>query len=1726
MQRLYLLTWIKSMYLAFLLGAVIALLSIPAIVGAQDLSSSAAGAIDQMELASGGPAETTASSVTGLVTFVSTRPGFEIPLAVDAADSPESRALQFVQTFGEAFGLDSTDRVIVTTVSAVDVAGMEHVRLQQVIGGIPVTGGELTVHLRGATVVAVNAKTLPGLEDSVTIPAIPDGQAEDAVREALLKYRGLVKADLTRPRLELFNRGLLEGIRYPTRLAWFVEATAPGVHDFFWIDAEEGFVLLSFSQLAHALQREIYDAEDGAALPGTHIRSEGEAATGDADADLAYDYAGDTYDYFLTQHGRDSFDGAGATLTSTVHFCPGPTDCPHSNAFWNGSQVVYGDGYPPADDVVAHEWTHAVTDYSASLFYYMQSGALNESYSDIFGETVDQGNSSGNDSSVVRWLIGEDIQLGGTLRDMMNPNIYGDPGKMSDPVFVCEDPGDDGGGLHSNSGVPNHAFALMVDGGSYNELSITGIGSAKAAKIQYRALTHYLLSASDFLDNANALRQSCTDLVGTAGISAADCGEVERSLNAVEMSRPWPCSPPQAEVPLLCPSGGSVTDLFFDDLETIDSGQWITGYGSGGNHWIGALGDDGLYWPVFATSGSYSFRGFNAAVAGDSWVGMSFDLAIPTGAVRMQFAHSYGFDNEGLNYYDGGVLEYSTDGGSSWIDAGGLMVAGATYGGTILNGFGNPLGGRSAFSGDSFGYTATQLDLSSLGGQNVRFRFHIGTDISVDDIGWFIDDIRVYTCATLYDQTDSLGIHLANSQQYETSSTADDSMAADDFEVPPGEAPWMIDGLFANGLYTPNAGPAPFINVEFLSDTAGLPGSAVCTYTGLAAGVNFDEANADGDFSVRLPSTCSLPAGTYWVMVQPDMDFVPLGRWFWKGRTVQSGSAFAWQNPGDGFGTGCTSWTTAGSCLTDPDPDLLFALWSDDVTPPVCFALSLSHTGSGSDPKPLPIKSPGCAAGEFVASASVTLIAAPAPGWEVVAWTGTDNNSSTSTANTVTMSASAHAASVTYAVSPCYTLTLGHIGAGADPTVDLPNSPECGVGTYHADEVMTLLAQPAPGLAIGAWSGTDNDASLTLSNTATMPAANHDVMVSYVEIPAGCYLLHSGHSGQGSDPVPTPWNSPACPGGTYAAGQTVLLEASADDGWTVGGWTGTDDDGSFLWVNSLDMPAGDHSVTARYMTPTLAKDVHPGIFGAFNRADWSVVSYTAPVAIESTLFFAANDGVHGMELWKSDGTPGGTVLVKDIWPGAESAFPWSTSNDWFSQTFANVNGTLFFVADDGIHDYELWKSDGTADGTVMVKDIFTTGAGIPDELTNVAGTLFFAHTDGVNGIELWKSDGTADGTVMVKDIVSGAGGSSPDKFAAFGDLLIFRAGEEPWISDGTEGGTVKLKDISVSGGEYSNYIQVNDEVFFSANDGIHDHELWKSDGTTEGTMLVKDISPGDVGGGRPNRLTAVGGTLFFQASDTTTFQPNHGKELWKSDGTEAGTMLVKDIAPGSSSGFPSELTEVAGKLIFKARGSTNDWEPWISDGTEAGTEMITEIVPGPDGRSLRNFMEIGDTVFFATSNVFTGEELWQSDGTEPGTQMVLDIWVGRASSYPDWMTDAEGVLFFRADDGIHGSEIWVLRDDSRCHSLTLNHTGQGADPVPDPVNSQDCDTGYYEEGEVVTLTASQDPDWTIGSWSGSDNDGSTSTINTVTMPAVNHAVTVHYSAPDIIFADGFEQGDN
>ena len=397
---------------------------------------------------------------------------------------------------------------------------------------------------------------------------------------------------------------------------------------------------------------------------------------------------------------------------------------------------------------------------------------------------------------------------------------------------------------------------------------------------------------------------------------------------------------------------------------------------------------------------------------------------------------------------------------------------------------------------------------------------------------------------------------------------------------------------------------------------------------------------------------------------------------------------------------------------------------------------------------------------------------------------------------------------------------------------------------------------------------------------------------------------------------------------------------------------------------------------------------------------------------------------------------GPLALVRNIASGTASGAP---------QTYAVIGSTVYFSADDGVNGRELWKSDGTLAGTVMVKNIaFGSVSSNPSNLVAAGTTLYFrADADDETGVELWKSDGTEAGTVRVRDINVGSGSSNPTSITAIGNTIYFNAetaasARELWKSDGTEAGTVLVAEISAGTGDANprSLAVINGTLYFVATDAANGAELWKSDGTPGGTQIVRDIRSGSLGSS-PAGLVAVGNTLYFSANDGTT-----GIELWKSDGTIAGTVLVSDLTAGAGSTAFGEAVAYAGQLLFVATTAASGSELWKSDGTAAGTVLVKDITPGATGSTPSSLTVSGDKLFLVASDATTGREPWVSDGTTAGTVRLKDIHPS-AGSFPAGFIPANGVAYFTADDGTNGREIWRT-DGTEAGTTLLAQTVAGA----------------------------------------------------------------------------------
>jgi bacillolysin len=696
---------------------------------------------------------------TGALNFI----GMTAPAPSSAARTafsalPQGNAIAYAQEYGSLFGLRAPATELRAIKNLLTLDGRSAVRYQQLHRGVPVVGGEMMINMdRNRNLSSMGGTVSPLLELS-TIPVITGADAAAAAIAAVAKWHAMPEDALVASPtvLSVYDARLLKPSTAPAQLVWRTEVSnARGlvtIREFMLVSASTGGISLNFNMLTHGKNRETHDGNNMTALPGTLVCNESNPTCTGAHADAidAHRYAGDTYDFFLSKHGRDSLDGLGMTLRSTVRHCRTGAPCPYQNAFWNGQQMVYGAGFA-VDDVVGHELAHGFTDFTSNLFYYYQSGAINESLSDIWGEFVDQTNNSGTDTPAVKWLIGEDIPGIGAIRNMANPPAFGDPDRMTSPLYYTGT--GDNGGVHINSGINNKAAFLMTDGGTFNGRTVAALGIDKVAKIYYEAQTQLMVSATNYADLYNILFQACTNLIASGVTTAADCTQVRNATDAVEMNLdPVPGFMPQAAH---CLAGQSPTAMVFSDDIEGGTAKWSIANLVGANWWRRVTG--------YATSGNVSWYGPNIGSTSDSVLSMAASVTIP-GSAYLHFKHAFQFEASatGQSFLDGGVLEYSTNNGATWTDAAPLFNAGKSYGGPLAAG--NPLAGRQAFVGVSRGYISSRYDLSSLAGQSVRFRFRQVNDSSVASLGWLIDDVRIHSCHTPTD----VGIAFTNSSSAAT----------------------------------------------------------------------------------------------------------------------------------------------------------------------------------------------------------------------------------------------------------------------------------------------------------------------------------------------------------------------------------------------------------------------------------------------------------------------------------------------------------------------------------------------------------------------------------------------------------------------------------------------------------------------------------------------------------------------------------------------------------------------------------------------------------------------------------------------------------------------------------------------------------------------------------------------------------------------------------------------
>lgn len=911
-------------------------------------------AIEQLRADSGGEATIRVHPVTGTASFVRL-PSSSNLAQLSRQSSAADQADGFFQNYGGVLGIRDANVELQLAETRTDNLGTDHLIYDQLYQGVEVFAGQVHVHFdTTAKLSAVNGLFVPDIRVNTT-PRVTAEEAVNSAVQSVLAQKELrdVSTDIRAVNIKLYiyRAGLVRRVSGMNHLAYHVEVANPShsVHEFIFIDAHTGKMIDQFSGVHH-IDRTVFNGGIGDEFL---VWSEGDpqpyTGTDESGINDLIDFSEDTYNLYATMSDGTyiSWDGQDGTMLNVLNdpsiFCP--------NANWNGISTNYCNGVT-ADDTVAHEWAHAYTQKTHNLIYAWQPGALNESYSDIFGEVVDFLNGTGLDSpgglrtpnscsvyqasiptalvvnspadiagiydagsaafgppltlegitgDVVmaddgtgegtppdaaptdgceplvnadaisgniamvdrgscnftakvknaqdagavgvivanhvaggdgtinmsgedpeitipslfigysdgllikeqfalgvnvtlgldpsvpqsddsyRWLSGEDDPaFGGAIRDMWNPNCFGHAGKVSDEMYHCTE--DDSGGVHRNSGVPNHAFALLVDGGDYNGQSIAPIGLTKASHIYWRASLLYQSPASGFSEHADAIETACMDWVDAGAelpglstespepfssgevMSAADCAQVSKVVEAVEFhTEPIQCgfeAMLAPDAPALCMDAGAV-----ESIATIDWEGGLENWTVGEREIAVPATHDSADWLVVADlpagrAGQAAYAE-NLADLGNCSTDLESGIrylespvvTIPNDSEITRVAVDHWMASE--VGWDGGNVKVSINGGE-WRLVPAFAFNFNPYN-SFLNPLGtsdNPMGGEPAFTGGDGGSVSgswgqSQINLAGLvnPGDTVQLRFEFGQDGCNGVAGWYVDDVQLYSCS-------------------------------------------------------------------------------------------------------------------------------------------------------------------------------------------------------------------------------------------------------------------------------------------------------------------------------------------------------------------------------------------------------------------------------------------------------------------------------------------------------------------------------------------------------------------------------------------------------------------------------------------------------------------------------------------------------------------------------------------------------------------------------------------------------------------------------------------------------------------------------------------------------------------------------------------------------------------------------------------------------------------
>lgn len=402
-----------------------------------------------------------------------------------------------------------------------------------------------------------------------------------------------------------------------------------------------------------------------------------------------------------------------------------------------------------------------------------------------------------------------------------------------------------------------------------------------------------------------------------------------------------------------------------------------------------------------------------------------------------------------------------------------------------------------------------------------------------------------------------------------------------------------------------------------------------------------------------------------------------------------------------------------------------------------------------------------------------------------------------------------------------------------------------------------------------------------------------------------------------------------------------------------------------------------------------------------------------PVAHGRHVYFSARNSA-GAEVWRSDGTAAGTHQVADINPGSASSEP---------QYFCGYQGKVYFSARDAVFGRELWCTDGTAAGTQRVSDINTNGGSFVELLNTHNNLLFFVATAPLTGDQLYSYDGTS--VSLVPTSMLNNWGARPRGFTVMGGYLYYAGnygnlGRELCRTDGSK---IEVFDIVPQSSSNPEWIcAAGNRLSMQVSSPTQGFEFCTFDGSQH---HILDLWPGAAGSTPTHTVGAANGITYFKANGGVT----QGAELWRSDGTAAGTYMVEDLHPGLPSSNPTSISlSPAGGVLFAAQHPQAGVELFASDGTAAGTGILTDINQGTVtyGAEIYGFISHGNMLYFSADDQIHGRELWCSDGTAAGTRLLIDLDPGAAPGSPSNFRLAGNRLFFTAVFGTAGIRLCCL----------------------------------------------------------------------------------------------------